>query len=41
MNEPIMAARTAIQVAVLARSGSTVARLDVPPEFSGLEAGRT
>src|SRR5260370_37372355 len=40
MNEPIMAARTAIQVAVLARLGSTIARSDLPPELSGVGADR-
>src|SRR6476469_2722358 len=40
MNEPIMAARTAIQVAVPARFGSTAARSDLPPDSSGVEAER-
>src|SRR5260370_34564809 len=37
MNEPIMAARTAIQVAVLARLGSSVARSDPACEIGSAD----
>src|SRR5579863_2075911 len=43
MNEPIMAASTAIQVTILARSGSRAARSELVPEVvgAGIEADRT
>src|SRR5712664_2762598 len=43
MNQPIMAARTAIQMAALARLGPTVAPSDLLPEVrgAGIEADRT
>jgi hypothetical protein len=37
MNEPIMAASTAIQVAVLARLGSASPRSDLAGEVGGLD----
>src|SRR6186713_613377 len=40
MNEPIMAARTAIQVATLARLGSAAARSDVAAGVADVESER-